>query len=144
MAYVLEGMQELAQIRKHHVKMTLDGAEVLEDDYVFGAICNSTSVGGIMTLDPSQVDLQDGKFEVLLIRAPKNLQEISESLLAVQKQQYNNAMMTFRSASQILVEAEPDMPWTLDGEKEEGHAAVQVENLHRAIRIIRKEDETDA
>ena len=97
-----------------------------------------------MTLDPSQVDLQDGKFEVLLIRAPKNLQEISESLLAVQKQQYNNAMMTFRSASQILVEAEPDMPWTLDGEKEEGHAAVQVENLHRAIRIIRKEDETDA
>lgn len=142
-AYVLEGMQELSQIRKHHVKMTLDGAEVLEDDYVFGAICNSTSVGGIMTLDPNQVDLQDGKFEVLLIRAPKNLQEISESLLAVQKQQYNNAMMTFRSASQILVEAEPDMPWTLDGEKEEGHAAVQVENLHRAIRIIRKEDETD-
>ena len=97
-AYVLEGMQELAQIRKHHVKMTLDGTEVLEDDYVFGAICNSTSVGGIMTLDPNQVDLQDGKFEVLLIRASKSLQEISESLLAVQKQQYNNAMMTFRSA----------------------------------------------
>ena len=142
-AYVLEGMQELAQIRKHHVKMTLDGTEVLEDDYVFGAICNSTSVGGIMTLDPNQVDLQDGKFEVLLIRASKSLQEISESLLAVQKQQYNNAMMTFRSASSILVEAEPDMPWTLDGEKEEGHAVVQVENLHQAIQIIRKEDETD-
>lgn len=143
-AYVLEGMQELSQIRKHHVKMTLDGTEVLEDDYVFGAICNSTSVGGIMTLDPSQVDLQDGKFEVLLIRAPKNLQEISECLLSVQKQQYNNAMMTFRSASQIMVEADPDMPWTLDGEKEEGHDAVQVQNLHQTIRIIRKEEETDA
>ena len=142
-AYVLEGMQELHQIRKHRVKMTLDNQEVLEDDYVFGAICNSTSVGGIMTLDPSQVDLQDGKFEVLLIRAPKNLQEISECLLAVQKQQYNNAMMTFRSASQILVEAELEMPWTLDGEKEDGHALVQVQNLHHAIRIIRKEDETD-
>ena len=64
--------------------------------------------------------------------------------LSVQKQQYNNAMMTFRSASSVLVEAEPDMPWTLDGEKEEGHAAVQVRNLHHAIRIIRKEDETDA
>ena len=96
-----------------------------------------------MTLDPNQVDLQDGKFEVLLIRASKSLQEISESLLAVQKQQYNNAMMTFRSASHILVEAEPDMPWTLDGEKEEGHAVVQVENLHRAIQIVRREDETD-
>ena len=56
-AYLLEGMQELSQIRKLHVKMILDGEEVLEDDYIFGAVCNSTSVGGIMTLDPSQVDL---------------------------------------------------------------------------------------
>ena len=142
-AYILEGMQELSQIRKHHVKLTLDDGEVLEDDYVFGAICNSTSVGGIMTLDPNQVDLQDGKFEVLLIRASKNLQEISECLLSLQKQQYNNAVMTFRSASRITVEAEPDMPWTLDGEKEEGHALVQVENLHQAIAIIRREEETD-
>ena len=142
-AYILEGMQELSQIRKHHVKLTLDDGEVLEDDYVFGAICNSTSVGGIMTLDPSQVDLRDGKFEVLLVRAPKNLQEISECLLSLQKQHYNNAMMTFRSASRITVEAEPDMPWTLDGEKENGHETVQIQNLHRAIRIIRKEEEKD-
>ena len=141
MAYLLEGIQELSQIRKHHVKLTLDEDEVLEDEYLFGAICNSTSVGGIMTLDPKQVDLKDGKFEVLLIRAPKNLQEISECLLAVQKQNYNSAMMTFRTASRITVEADPEMPWTLDGEKEEGHQWVQIENLHRAIAIIQKEEE---
>lgn len=135
-AYLLEGIQELSQIRKHHVKLILDGEEVLEDDYLFGAICNSTSVGGIMTLDPNQVDLQDGKFEVLLVRAPKTLQEIPECLLAVQKQQYNSAMMTFRSASSVEIQADPEMAWTLDGEKENGHALVKAENLHRAIRII--------
>ena len=140
-AYLLEGMQELSQIRKLHVKMTLDGDEVLEDDYLFGAICNSTSVGGIMTLDPGQVDLQDGKFEVLLVRSPKTLQEIPECLLSVQKQQYNSTMMTFRSASRIQVEADPDMPWTLDGEKEDGHAAVEVQNLHRAIQIVQKKEQ---
>ena len=143
MAYLLEGMQEISQIRKHHLKLTLDGGEVLEDDFIFGAICNSTSVGGIMTLDPNQVDLKDGKFEVLLIRAPKNWQEISECLLALQKQQYNSAMMTFRSASQISVEADPEMPWTLDGEKEEGHTCVQIRNLHRALQIIQKEENED-
>ena len=144
-AYLLEGMQEISQIRKLHVKLTLDETDVLEDDYLFGAVCNSTSVGGIMTLDPNQVDLQDGKFEVLLIRAPKTLQEISECLLAVQKGQYNSAMMTFRTASRILVEADPEMPWTLDGEKEEGHEQVEIRNLHRAIQIIqKKEEESDA
>ena len=143
-AYVLEGIQELSQIRNYHVKLTLDSGEILEDDYLFGAICNSTSVGGIMTLDPEQVDLQDGKFEVLLIRAPKNLQEIPECLLAVQKRQYNSAMMTFRSASQITVEADPEMAWTLDGEREDGHATVEVRNLHKAIQIIRKEAQENA
>ncbi len=143
-AYVLEGMQELSQIRKLHVKLTLDGEEVLEDDYLFGAVCNSTSVGGIMTLDPNQVDLADGKFEVLLVRAPKTLQEFSECLLAVQKQQYNSAMMTFRTASRITVEADPEMPWTLDGEKEEGHETVEIRNLHKAIRIIQKKEQEDA
>ena len=143
-AYLLEGIQELHQLRTYHVKLTLDETEVLEDAYLFGAICNSTSVGGIMTLDPKQVDLRDGKFEVLLVRAPKSLQEISECLLAVQKQNYNSAMMTFRTASRITVEAAPEMPWTLDGEKEDGHEMIRIENLHRAIAIIQKEEEKDA
>ena len=141
-AYLLEGMQELSQIRKLHVKLTLDEGEVLEDDYLFGAICNSTSVGGIMTLDPNQVDLTDGKFEVLLVRAPRTLQEIPECLLSVQKQQYNSTMMTFRNASRILVETDPEIPWTLDGEKEDGHDLVEIQNLHKGIRIIQKK-ETD-
>ena len=143
LAYLLEGMQELSQIRKLHVKLTLDDAEVLEDDYLFGAVCNSTSVGGIMTLDPNQVDLQDGKFEVLLVRAPKSLQELSECLLAIQKQQYNTPMITFRTASRITVEADPEMAWTLDGEKEMGHDRVEIRNLHRAIQIIQREEQID-
>ena len=144
LAYVLEGIHELPQLRKHRVKLTLDSEEVLEDEYIFGAICNSTSVGGIMSLDPKMVDLKDGKFEVLLVRAPRNLQEISECLLAIQKQQYQCSMLTFRTASRILVEADPAMPWTLDGEKEDGHALVEVRNLHRAIQIIQKEEENHA
>ena len=136
-AYLLEGIQELSQIRKNHVKLTLDEGEVLEDDYILGAICNSTSVGGIMSLDPKQVDLQDGKFEVLLIRAPKTLQEIPECLLAMQKQQYHASMMTFRSASKICVEADPNMSWTLDGEKAQGQDTIQIKNLYKAIQIVK-------
>ena len=124
------------------MRLTLDGERVLEDEYVFGGICNCTSFGGVLSLDPKQVDMQDGKFEILLIRAPKNLTEISECLLAVQKQQYNNPMMTFCSASQILVEADPEMPWTLDGEKEMGHSRVLVQNLQHAIKLLQRE-ETD-
>ena len=136
-AYILEGISELSQIRKEHVRLEIDG-QVVEDDFLFGAISNSTSVGGILTLSPDMVDLADGQLEILLVRAPRNLLELSECILAVQMQVYNCAMITFRSAEKIKVYADPYMPWTLDGEREEGHSVVDVENVHHAIRLIQK------
>jgi len=137
-AYVLEGINELSQLRKEHIRMEIDGV-VVEDDFLFGAISNSTSVGGILTLDPKQVDMGDGMFEVLLLRAPRNLQEISACIQAVQSQRYNDcAMITFCPANRVKVYADPNMPWTLDGEKDEGREEVIVENLHHAIRLIQK------
>ena len=135
-AYMLEGIRELSQIRKTHVRLELDG-EPLEDDYLFGAVCNSTSVGGILTLDPNQVDMGDGMFEVLLVRAPREWGEITECIAAVQKQQYNCRMMTFRSARQVKIYADADMLWTLDGERALGSSEVTVTNLHHAITLIR-------
>ena len=136
-AYILGGIQELSQIRKTHIRMELDNGSVVEDEFIFGAICNSTSVGGILTLDPKQVDMRDGKFEILLLRAPKDLVEIHECVQAVTKQQYNCRMITFCSASSLRIFASPDMPWTLDGEREEGHAEVEVRNLHQAFRLMK-------
>ena len=141
-AYVLSGITELSQIRNEHIKMEIDG-QTVEGDFLFGAICNSTSVGGILTLDPKQVDMGDGLFEILLIRAPENLVEIHECIQALQSQKYNCAMITFRSAQKVRIFADPQMPWTLDGEKEDGHEVVEVENLHHAIRLMQKKDDND-
>ena len=136
-AYVLSSISEISQIRKEHIRMEIDG-DVVEDDFLFGAISNSTSVGGILTLDPSQVDMGDGLFEILLVRSPRNLTELAECIQSLQAQKYNCAMITFRSAKSVRIFANPEMPWTLDGEREEGHEMVDVENMHHAIRLVQK------
>ena len=136
-AYVLGGISELSQIRNEHVRMEIDG-EVVEDDYLFGAICNSTSVGGIITLPPNRVDMGDGIFEVMLIRAPRTINEIPECLFAVQNQEFNCGMITFRPARSVKITVDPAMTWTLDGEKAEGHREILVENLHHAVRIMKR------
>ncbi len=135
-AYILEGIQELSQLRPVKIRMEIENG-VIEDKVLFGAICNSTSVAGILTLDPKQVDMQDGLFEVILVRAPKNLAEITECIQAVQQQKYNCKMITFCSAKKITVETQPPIPWTLDGEREEARQRVEVENIHRAFRLIK-------
>ena len=136
-AYVLGGISELSQIRNEHVRMEIDG-EVVEDDYLFGAICNSTSVGGIITLPPNRVDMGDGIFEVMLIRAPRTINEIPECLFAVQNQEFNCGMITFRPARSVKITVDPAMTWTLDGEKAEGSSEILVENLHHAVRIMKR------
>ena len=137
-AYVLSGISELSQIRKEHVRMEIDG-DVVEDDFIFGAISNATSVGGVLTLSPELVDMSDGFMEILLVRAPRNLTEIAESIQALQSQDYSNcSMVTFRSGRKIRILANSAMPWTLDGEREDGHLEVFAENLHHAIHLVKR------
>ena len=137
-AYLLSGISELSQLRKLHVRMDLDN-EIIEDDFLFGAISNSTSVGGVLTLAKDQVDMGDGLFEVLLVRAPQNLVELSECIMAVQNQKYNDCkMITFCSSRNVKVYADADMAWTLDGEKFDGAKEIDVKNLHHAVRLVHR------
>jgi len=135
MAYVLEGMQELTALRPEHIRMELNG-ETIEDDYLFGAVCNSTSVGGILKLKPDMVDMADGKFEILLIRAPRDIQELHECVMALRGQIYNCSMITFRSTAAVHVIGNSKMAWSLDGEKANGGEEIVIDNLHRRITLI--------
>ena len=102
---------------------------------------NSTSVAGILTISADRVDMCDGKLEVMLVRAPKNLTEVGELITALQKQTYNCNMMTFLSTERVLVTADESMAWTLDGELQEDVSQVEIRCAHKAIRIMRRRAE---
>lgn len=137
-AYVLSGIQELSQIRSHPLRFALSDGSIIEDNFLFGAISNSTSVGGILTLAPDRVNMADGKLELLLIRAPKDLFELGECVRALQQKTYNCEMITFLSTDAVTVSAPEELCWTIDGEQETGHAQIAVSCLHHAIEVITK------
>ena len=137
-AYLLSGISELSQIRDIHVRIETEDM-IIEDDFLFGAISNSTSVGGIVTLSPDRVDMGDGLFEILLVRAPRNFTELSECVQAVQNQDYFSCpTIKFFSASSVKVTMEKATDWTLDGEKADGIKEIAVENLHHAIHLMQR------
>lgn len=137
LAYVLEGMKELSKIRPWHVRFEVDDGQVLEGDYLFGAVSNSTSVGGILNLDPQTVNMNDGLLELLLVKMPRNAIELNECIKALVEQRYDSSAITFCSGSRFEVVADPEMEWTLDGERAEGRAQAVICNLPDAIRIIK-------
>lgn len=70
-AYILEGLGDLDSLRPYRCAVEADG-EHFEGEFIFGAVCNSTSLGGLVKLDPACVRMDDGMFELLLLRMPKS------------------------------------------------------------------------
>lgn len=135
LAYILEGMKDLPNIRPLHLALAAGGLRY-EGDYIFGAVSNATSIGGVLSLDKQLVALDDGLFEITLIKAPQNLSELNRIVVSLQTQQYDKELITFCLAGRAEVTASPDMPWTLDGEYEPGCRDILIENLHQAVRLV--------
>ena len=135
LAYLLEGVKDLNPLRPYHVKITADG-EVLDGSYLFGAVCNSTSIGGLMHLNSEYVVLDDGKFEMLLIRRPKSAGDLSNLLIALIDQDYDYEGLVFRHVSSIHVETAENIPWSLDGEYAASTPVIDIVNRQQSLTML--------
>ena len=136
-AYLIEGLKSISSIKSYKVKVISDDL-VIEDNFIYGMITNTYSVGGLYKLDKKEVKLDDGYFEVLLIKEPKDiidLNNITSYLLGTIKE--SNLVYSFKT-KKISLYTKEEMPWTLDGEYGGSPSIVEVENLNKAINIINK------
>lgn len=134
-AYFFEGIKSLGNIKPIHLKLKCDECEI-EGDFVFGAISNSLSVGGIVKFDESLVKLNDGKFEVLLIRYPENMLKFQNILDGILHRDFAREGMEFFSTEKLTVMDSEDVSWTLDGEYAKGENIIEVSNIHKAINLL--------
>ena len=115
--------------------------ETVEDDFIFGSVCNSTSLAGLVKLDPNRVRMDDGVFELVLLRMPRTLLDLTNLLVALNQMQYDDPGIFFRHASRVTVETADDIPWSLDGEYAPSSPVVNIENCHGAVRLLVKKTE---
>lgn len=135
-AYLLEGIKDIPSIRKVHLRM--ETAECcLEGNYIFGAVSNSTSLGGILKLNPEYVDMNDGFFEIMLIKSPSNPIELQSILYALATQKYKECpFIDFIHTEAVTFFFDEAIPWSLDGEHNRGGTEVTIQNIHSAIHLI--------
>lgn len=133
MAYILEGMKRFS-LRAYHMRISCEDI-VLEDDFLFGMITNSTSVGGFKRITGKYVELNDGLFEVTLVKKPKSAMELNQIMTALVSGNIDaDCMHCFKTAA-LVIESE-EVAWTLDGEYGGKHEKVTIENKKEAIRIF--------
>ncbi len=137
LAYMFGAVKYLHKIKSHHVKIITDDRSC-EGDYIFGAVTNSTSVAGVFKFDNDDVDFADGKFEVLLIKRPKNIMNALGTVLSMFNKSYKHDNIIFFHASEIVITSEESLDWAVDGEHRNDGKSINIRNNHCAIDIIMK------
>lgn len=146
MAYILEGVKQLQKIKSCHMKVTYvseNGEEkIIEDDFIFGMVTNSYSVGGFKSIAGNvfkgELALNDGLFEVTLIKLPRNPIELNSILAALAIQNIDTEYMYSFKSGKLLFESEEEVAWTRDGEFGGSHRCVELINEKEALNILVK------
>lgn len=138
LAYLLQGVKSLAEIKPIHARVIADGVED-EDDFLLGLVCNTKSVGGFRTSGAQSdlICLNDGLSEVLFVRNIRNLSELNEAASQVLKMDFSNTkrFLSFQ-ADRVRIEFDRDVAWTVDGEDGGSWREAEILNHHCAVKIM--------
>lgn len=134
-AYILEGLGDLDSLRPYRCAIDADG-EHFEGDFIFGAVCNSTSLGGLVKLDPKYVSMDDGTLELLLLRMPKTALDLQNLITAMTRMQYDYPGVIFRHVKNVVLTTNENISWSLDGEYAASAPRVEIQCLPGAIELV--------
>ena len=111
------------------------GNTVIEDDFIFGMVTNSISVGGFKRITGKYVELDDGVFEVTLIKLPHNMIELSNIMAALMDRDINTNYMYCFKTDHLTIDSGEEIAWTRDGEYGGAHRHVEIVNENKALTI---------
>ena len=136
LAYLLEAATKLGDLgRGYHLTVEHDGG-TLEGDFIYGMVTNTNSVGGFQVFPANQVSLDDGVFEVVLVRQPKNVADLQDALVSLVRQNHEESRQVEAfHTGKLKVTAAEALPWTLDGEYGGNPEVAKIENLNKAITL---------
>jgi YegS/Rv2252/BmrU family lipid kinase len=140
-AYVLGAIAELPASIGFNCHMRIETDSFSEEgDYVFGAVCNSASIGGMKLFLNADVKQDDGLMELLLIHTPKNIAELNSIIGALASGDTSNSFITFRQVSKVTFISDENTSWTMDGEFGGNSQKTEIEVVKKAITIMTRED----
>ena len=134
LSYYLEGISKISDLKERHVKVEYDD-KVIEDDFIIGMVTNSLYIGGFKSVGYDNTRLNDGLFEMLLIKMPRNIFDLEIIVSSLLNLRINESFMYYIQAPKFTITSEM-MEWTLDGEFGGGHERVEIEICNKAVKML--------
>lgn len=136
-AYMLEAVRRLTALKSYRMRFEWEGG-ALEDEFLLGMVTNTVSIGGFKGFLGREVALNDGKFEVLLIRRPRTPKDVASIASWLITREGENECVSRFSTEALSVSCAEPVDWTLDGEYGGARTQVAIRNCRQAVRIRRR------
>ena len=133
-AYILEGAKRIGTHPSYRMRVEYNGG-VIEDEFIYGMVTNSLYVGGFKGMTGDDVALNDGLFEVMLIKTPHNAVELNEIIAVLTKLRTESDMIYTFKTDELFISPYQTIPWTLDGEFGGEQTQIRLKNLRQALTI---------
>lgn len=134
-AYLLSGAKELTNIRPYPVRVECKEG-MIKGNFLFGAVCNTRTVGGLLKLPVTRDELSDGRHELFMVHEPKDINETQQLLTALTLGNFNSDLIECHSVSQATFFMPEEMAWSLDGERAEAGRKVEFRTVPHAYRLL--------
>lgn len=135
LAYLIKGIESLTKLKAFHLEAKVNN-ELIEGDYLYASVSNTTSLGGVFKLDPQKVKVDDGLFEVVLIKSPDSLSEKGKLVSGLITDSLNSEYVDLIYAHDIQIKLNEKMPWSLDGENGGEHDEITIKNISKKINLL--------
>ncbi|MCI5839041.1 MAG: YegS/Rv2252/BmrU family lipid kinase [Peptoniphilaceae bacterium] len=133
-AYILEGLKTLTNLVTYNLDIDIDG-EIIKDEFILGMITNTVSVGGFKGIISKEVELSDGKFEITLIKKPKNIMDFNKIITSLGSDNKDDELIITRKGTNIKISSDKKIKWTLDGEYGGSEKNSEIQIVNKAIKI---------
>lgn len=134
-AYLIEGLKRLPTITPVSMEIKYDEGEI-SDEFIYGMVSNTTSIGGVVDLSKTDVSLSDGLFEMLLVKAPKNPIDYQNIITGLLSQDFSSDIFYYLKTKKATFFSEKQVKYTLDGESGGAHVEAAMVNHKQAINIL--------
>lgn len=134
-AYILEAIRSLPSVRSYHMRISWEEGEI-EDDFIYGMVTNSVSVGGFKGITGHHISLDDGYYEVTLIKEPSTPHELNQAVLALVDRRLDSPHLISFKTSHVIFDSTIPVAWTRDGENGGTHTTADISIHQQAIDIL--------
>lgn len=132
--FVIKLIPMLKNLKAAHMRIEYDDG-VIDDKFYFGAIANTNEISGLFKLEKTNIKMNDGKFELLLVRG-SGVKDVADVFTSALRQDYTGENIILVKTSKLKITTEDNVPWTLDGEYGGACNEIDVEVLKEAVDVV--------